>query len=226
MSDTIDAVDYAILKCLAENDGCWKKQIHDWVNAHVDELPAITEKSAQTIGRRTDKLHEQGFIESCILSAESVNRDLMIGYKLAEPGRNMLQEKRRELLRGNVIQSAEAILTGDTGQETDIERKALIGLMVDAFNLDEHTRENLLPQLDTEEITGLIAVHFFRKNAGDTFDAANEEVLVEFLQRTPRFREPFEHRTIIERVRAKVSQGLEQYRDAASKPLVDAFWGA
>ncbi len=54
MTDTIDCVDYAILKCLDLYGGSWKQEVHRWVCENEDEVPTLETKSVQTIGRRID----------------------------------------------------------------------------------------------------------------------------------------------------------------------------
>lgn len=201
----IDAVDYAILKCMDRHGGCWKKRVHQWISENVDSLPLTESKSVQTIGRRMDALHENELLESCILSPEHVNRDMIIGYKLTADGKQILNGKRNTFLRKMVKQASLELLTADNDAMAAVEREPLIRLMVDAFDIDEETRDELLPQLETEEILGLLATHFFLDNAGTTFTAENRDVMVAFLRRTPQFRRPFEDKNVITYLRESLA---------------------
>lgn len=221
MDNKIDAVDYIVLKCLHQNGGCWKKRVYQWTNENIDKLPVDEQKSVQTIGRRIDKLHDYALVESCILSPDAVNRDMIIGYTLTEEGEEALEAKQNEFLREIVAESSKALMTADDydGEtQVPVDRKPLIALMSDAFDIDEETREDILPQIETEELLGLLATHFFLDNA--TFNPENTDVMAEFLQRTPAFRRPFEGENAISRIRKKVAAtvktGKESVRPSVS----------
>lgn len=208
MNNTIDAVDYAILKCLDENGGCWKKRAHEWITAHMDELPNMSEKSLQTIGRRIDELHAAGEVESCILSPDAVDRDMIIGYTLTEQGEETLAARRSKFLRDYVVKAREGLLTEEQ-TEMSVERAAVIALMTDEFDIDEETRTEILPQIETEELAGLLAAHLFLDNTESTFNPDNEDALAAFLRRTPTFRRPFEKKNIIARIRERLAAEAE-----------------
>ncbi len=102
MSDQIDLdnVDYAILSCLNRDDiPQWKKALHDHLHQTSDMYPGEITVSLQTVIRRIDDLHRSGHISSVIINPSDLDRDLIIGYQLADTGRDALHEKREELLR-------------------------------------------------------------------------------------------------------------------------------
>lgn len=95
----IDLLDYAILTVITESDdSMWKKAIRNELQERGDALPGDTDVSVQTIGRRIDALHDNAYIESCIVSPEELRRDLIIAYKLTEDGRIVKREKESKLL--------------------------------------------------------------------------------------------------------------------------------
>jgi DNA-binding MarR family transcriptional regulator len=210
----IDPIDYAVLKCLDVNGALWKKRMHRWVQDHVEQLPGTTEKSVQTIGRHTDRLHEAGLVESCIVSPDAVNRGMIIGYKLTTNGEEALAAKQAELLREIVIQSAKQLLGDDTDMQVD--REPLIHLLEDTFDVDPTTRDEILPRVGTDELVGLLATHFFLDNADRTFDPDNTATLVQLLERTPQFRRPFETKNIITHLREVLAPQLTATDHTAS----------
>lgn len=204
MSDTIDTVDYAILKCLDGNGGCWKKQVHKWITEHSDEIPVTSERSVQTIGRRIDTLHESGKVESCILSDDSANRGMNIGYTLTEEGYKILAQKRKSLLREQVVNSVETLLT-EKNSDLDIDRNVLIAIMSDEFDIDDRTRETVLSKLETRELVALLAAHYFLTHLGSTINPGHKKEIAAFMKRTPQFAEPFIRENMISRLRSTLT---------------------
>lgn len=218
----IDTVDYAVLRCIHENGGCWKKRVHQWITDNIDSLPMAEPKSVQTIGRRIDDLHEDGLLETCIMAPDAVNRDMIIGYAMTDAGEAALQAKRDEFLREMVVQSSKELLTADDYDgvtQIAADREPLIDLMADAFDIDEETRETVLPELDTDELVGLLATHFFLDNADATFNPEHEDAIVTLLERTPEFRRPFEKQTLISRVRERIAATVATGQETARRAL-------
>ncbi len=206
MNQRIDAVDYAVLKCLDENGGCWKKRVHDWINDHHEELPRLEKKSVQTIGRRIDQLHEAGLIESCILAPDSVDRDMIIGYKLTNEGKGYLDAERTEFLKEKVLLASEAFLERhEDHDEFSISRPALIELMADEFNIPPHERD-LLENCHTDELITVLMHHFFRTEASPSFDEHAEDRITALITRTPQLVEPYQQETLSDRVRKRLSE--------------------
>lgn len=188
MTTTIDGADYAVLKCLQASNGSWKKQVHSWIQDNADNVPMMEKKSEQTIGRRIDDLHERGLIESCIVSSDSVNRDMIIGYKLTDDGQDALQEKRTAMLKEFVEQSMKHLLH-DTG-ELDIDRDGLAALMCDEFGIDEETRERVLEPLTSRELVSVLNCHYMKQNANSNITRQHEPLIADLIQCT-QISEPF-----------------------------------
>ncbi|WP_226005943.1 Lrp/AsnC family transcriptional regulator [Natrinema salinisoli] len=77
----LDELDLEILAILTQNP-LWKTALHN----------TLGKKSIQTIGRRVNDLQDDGLLVSCILSPDTLNRDLVIGYKTTEQGRTALEQ--------------------------------------------------------------------------------------------------------------------------------------
>lgn len=201
----IDAVDYGILNRIDTCGPLWKTAVHNELEAHVHELPFMNEVSLQTVGRRIDALHEQQLIESCILSPDSVKRDLIIGYKLTGAGEELLAEKRGEFLRAIIKDAAITLLTTETEEHLDIQRDALLQLMCDQFNIDKATRKDLLEPSETQELIGILAIHFFREHADSTIHPDSVDRLAQLIDETPALQESFTTETVVERIREKLA---------------------
>jgi hypothetical protein len=80
--------------------------------------------SLQTVGRRVDALHDEGYLENTIVSPQNVPRDLIIGYILTDNGEQAVEAKRHELLRETVRDE----LFGDT-DHPEIDRDVLAELL-------------------------------------------------------------------------------------------------
>lgn len=212
MSD-IDAVDYAVLKCIDRTDGCWKKCVHEWISDNIGRLPLDEQKSVQTIGRRIDALAADGLLESCILSPDAVNREMIIGYTLTEQGEQALARKQNELLRDMVREVSDELLTADDydgDTPVSVDRDPLIFLMADAFDIDGDTRADTLPRIETPELVGVLAVHFLLDNIDDTFTPDHEPAVAALLEETPELRRPFDTDTVVDRLRHALTTALAQ----------------
>ncbi len=203
----IDAVGYAVLTCLDSNGALWKKKVCTWVNDHADRLPVAEPRSMQTVGRRIDTFHEHGLVESCILRPDSVNRDMIIGYRITEEGQDVLEAARNELLRSAVTSARDHLLSPDSCDDDapPVDRTVLITLMTNAFDISTETRDEVLPRINTRELFGLLAAHYFLDNADTTFDAGHEDALDTLLRQTPQLRRPFEQDTLISRLRERAT---------------------
>ncbi len=206
---TIDEVDYAILKCLDECNGCWKKRVHQWIQNHIEDVPEMEEKSVQTIGRRIDTLQENNLLESCILSPDAVNRDMIIGFKLTEHGRETLQETRTQMLKERLSQSTAYLIGGS--EDLDIDRTGLIALMCDEFNIDDKTRETLVEPLNTRELLTTLTCHYIRSNADNTFEREHEELVAELIHRSKSLGKPFTQENARTRIQDTVRPATEQF---------------
>lgn len=205
MVDSIDAVDYAILTCVAEHNGVWKKQVHEWISSNCDRLPEMDDVvSVQTIGRRIDQLHGQGLLETCIVSPDEISRDLIIAYKLVDAGDETMSVKRQEFLRAAVMQTRDALLSDYNGDDLPVNRTALLELICDEFAISGATRDEL-KQCSTQEILGMLGCYFFRKNLSTTIDPDDADRIAAILMDAPRLREPFESETVIDRIRAQLA---------------------
>lgn len=204
MSDTIDAVDYAVLACVDDCGSVWKAKAHEWINEHLDELPGMEPVSVQTIGRRIDDLHDAGALDTCILSPDEINRDLMIAYTLTDTGRERMAAKREDILQSAVQQAAEALLSDYSGDDLPVERTPLIALTSAEFDITGTARDRL-ERCSTQEILALLAIHYFRSNVRTTIDMGSADRIFTILEETPELRESFVSETIVERIRGRLA---------------------
>ena len=77
----LDLLDLRILHLLTDNP-LWKTKIYRTLDTH----------SVQTIGRRVDRLQNNGLLDTCILTPEEIKRELIIGYKTSDSGQRLLTE--------------------------------------------------------------------------------------------------------------------------------------
>lgn len=178
--------------------------MHKWVNDHHEELPRIESKSVQTIGRRIDKLHEAGLVESCILAPDAVNREMIIGYKLTGDGKKYMDAERKEFLKDKVMRASEALLDRhDENDQFSISRPALISLMVDEFDIAGEARDTI-EECRTDELIAVLMSHFFRTEGLPSFDEDAGERITTLIRGTPALREPYMDDTLAEQVKQDV----------------------
>ncbi len=160
----IDDIDYTILKCLHDADEAfWKKRIHQEIQDRWAELPITDEMSLQTVGRRVDKLHDEGYLENTIVSPQNVPRDLIIGYNLTDAGQDTVTSK-REILLKKIVRNE---LFSDETTPT-IGQKALAELINNEFGLDGHTVETA-NHYSRDELLLLLGTYFLEKKASNVF---------------------------------------------------------
>ncbi|WP_207587087.1 hypothetical protein [Halomontanus rarus] len=87
----LDLLDLAILDTVREQ-ALWKKRLYEQLaqRAQIDRYLATV--SLQTVARRVDKLRENGYLQSCIISPDDLNRDLIIAFRASEAGVTALTE--------------------------------------------------------------------------------------------------------------------------------------
>lgn len=151
MTDDIDNTDYAILQCLCNaSKPVWKKEIHVRIQGNITCFPGIEGVSVQTVGRHVDKLHDLAYLESCVVSPENLNRDLIISYKLTEDGFTALREKRESLLKSRIM----------TPEDTD--KQELLTLLHQEIGFNDEM-QSFLADRDTPELIGLAEIYYMRK---------------------------------------------------------------
>jgi hypothetical protein len=115
----IDNMDFSILKTIADADGpLWKKQVHRRIQNRLQTLPASDSVSVQTIGRRIDRLKEDGYLAPCIVRPEGINRDLIIAFETTETGRNAVYSQQDDLLREYTADALLRDSSPDYGHDT------------------------------------------------------------------------------------------------------------
>lgn len=170
----IDDVDFSILNVIAKDDApLWKKEIHRGLSETPHALPNVREVSVQTVGRRVDDLHDDGYLESCIISPRDINRDLIIAFKITDAGEAARHRKREELLRDHVYHTFSRG-NADLSADTD----TLATLTVDEIGLDADLREELA---DTEplELLTLLLLYYTRDAVDDRLDEESVDRLAE-----------------------------------------------
>lgn len=158
----IDTTDFAILKCVRDQGSpLWKNKIHECIADRVAVLPLPEPVSVQTVGRRVDALVEAEYLESCIVSPDGIQRDLIIAYQLTDRARDTLQEKTetylKRLVRTEVF---------DDEQLAGMGKPAILELMQERFDLAEDIREDLR-QLGRGELVILLTLYYVREEITD-----------------------------------------------------------
>ncbi len=158
----IDTLHYVILETL--EDPKWKTRIRDVMQDTAIDHPLEQIPSIQTIGRRVDELADQGYITSCILSPDNVDRDLIISYRLTEDGRQVMSEKRDEILQ----EVAHTTSNKACAQERSVSKPALVKMIAEQFDLDDDGKNRITEQYSEDELLSLLTLHYAQENA-DTF---------------------------------------------------------
>lgn len=160
----IDNINYAILKCLQDTDeALWKKRIYQELQDRHEILPFADDVSLQTVGRRIDTLHDEGYLENTIVSPQDVPRDLIIGYAITERGQNTIELKRETLLQKLVRNE---LFSSDA--ESSVGQKALAELTNNEFGLDGRTTETA-DHYSRDELLVLLGTYFLKKKASQVF---------------------------------------------------------
>lgn len=154
----MDTTNYVILDMMTEPR--WKSRIHS-VMQDAEDQPSDDTPSIQTIGRRVDKLHEEGLLSTCILSPDNVDRDLIIGYRRTTKGEDAHDEK-----RGTMLQEVAHTTTNVAcGQQRTMSPAALIKLIADEFDLDAAAKTRMEEEYEEQELLSLLTLHFAQENA-------------------------------------------------------------
>lgn len=157
----IDTLEYGIIWAVNTLDTAWKKRVYDHLLAHRHELPGLEQITLQEVGRRIDKLHDSGHLDTCILSPEEVNRDLVIGYHVTEHGHDAAKRKRKSLLQKHVLQPERR---GEENLDRSMNRSVLITLMCDEFQIDDVTRKSVLEECETQDLMTSLKHYYGEKN--------------------------------------------------------------
>ncbi len=201
MTDSgIDAVDYGILKCITDHDKVWKKRVHNLVMEHQEKLPHMGDVSVQTIGRRINRMQEDELLESCILSPDDLNRDLIIGYTVTATGAEAIATKREEFLRNEVLHMGEHMLGSSEPVDPALSREALVELICDEFTLPASIRNEILPECDTMELSALLAIYLFRKEVSKFISQTALKRLAAIATAAPQMQNVFGGETMVERL--------------------------
>lgn len=172
----IDDVDFSILNVLRGHGApMWKKKIHRHLTEGEAGLPNVRDVSVQTIGRRVDDLLERGLLESCIISPEEINRDLIIAFKVTPEGEAALTRKRERLLREHVLRSG-VLSRGD--REPQGDPGTIADLMAAELDLNEETAD-LLRACDSAELVTLLAIHYLKQGVSDLLTDESIPVLTD-----------------------------------------------
>lgn len=154
----IDTTDYSILKCLHDADrSLWKKRVYQEFNERQDVLPITEAASLQTVGRRVDRLYDDGHLENAIVSPQDVARDMIIGYTLTPQGRKAMDEKRTALLQEI---AGDEIFGGDERPEMD--GLVLAELISDELEIGEES-STLHENYGRNELLAFIGTYLIKK---------------------------------------------------------------
>lgn len=208
MDAAIDAVDYAILKCVDEEGPVWKKKIHGWIADNHNRLPKINGASLQTVGRHIEGLRQSGELNGCIVSSDEVRRDMIIGYCLTDQGRQAIREKREEILRDEVLQAGKVLLSSDPVTDLPVDREALVALIGEELGFSDKTRETVVAGCETEELVAILAVHYFNSSIDTILDQDRADTVAELVRQSPLLRESFTTDTVIDAIKGHVRAAL------------------
>lgn len=165
----IDNTDFSILDCINRQDRpLWKNKIHQHIVENEDSYPLDGGVSVQTVGRRVDRLNEEGYLENAIISPNELKRDLIIAFKLTEKGLDALKEKREDLLQDAVKQK---IFGSET--EATIQKPALLALLQRHFGLDDDVSQRLDENHEEGELITLLALHYAKKELKTSIQGNN-----------------------------------------------------
>lgn len=209
-------LDYAILKTLSSSEKpLWKKKIHEEICSHRGELPAITTVSVQTIGRHIDALREDGLVEPTFVRAEGLDRDFITGYGLTPDGERALGEKRERILKEKVISSANTLL--GPFEEPEIEKKAVIELMKDEFEVSDDIVRLMQDEFSREELVSIIAMYYFNRQILSGMTLEHVEHHVKLIMNTPRLRDELFNVSVYDMIKTGLQnlgreQGLSRLR--------------
>lgn len=174
------------MRCLYDADQpLWKNRIHEQYEERFDDTLSV-----QTIGRRVDSMHDAGLVESCILSPDNVNRDLIIGYMLTDTGRDALARERRDIL----LDAAQPTLFRATSTDTEerpISKTELVDLLCDEFQLDGDTGTRLEQEYSWDELTVLAIVYLVKHRAINVFTDTDLEQVADIISQSPEIADVF-----------------------------------
>ncbi len=171
--ERLDDVDFSILKAFWDSENpLWKKRVYRYVEQHIDELPLQETVSEQTVGRRIDDLLNEGYLESVITDPDAVDRELIISYRLTDPGRSTMDAKRMEYIR-DIVRSD--IFRDFRRQDAPIN--PIISVFVDEFDLTARERDFLRNRFDATQIAALLALYYVEVEAREFFMDTEAEII-------------------------------------------------
>lgn len=172
----IDATDYALLACVADADSpVWKKRIRDRLQSQDPALPGRSDISTQTVGRRISEMHDQGLVDTTIVEAPDAASNLIIGYVLTEDGRDVLAEKRRDIIGSYAFRT-------DQEEATEfIDRRVLVQLLEDEIGIATNDSE-VFQGCDVEELLMFSLMYHTRRLADTKLDEQTESAFTDILQ--------------------------------------------
>lgn len=210
----LDAVDYGILTCVEEEEQVWKKRVHELISERQDVLPEMKNVSIQTVGRRINNLQEKGLLESCILSPENLNRDLIIGYTVTEDGQLAMHEKRESFLKENVLRSGEYLFNDHCHDTLPVNREALNHLFCKHFGVGPQKRD-VVEACETEEILAVLAIHYFRGHLEACYDEYNVKQMTDLVEAAAPLKESFQQSSLASKLIRRVQRDLDAAKEIA-----------
>lgn len=166
--EMLDDTDFTILVEIAEADeGLWKKKVHDRLEDSLAGHPLNKHISTQTVGRRIDRLTDRGYLASVLITPDELDRDLMIGYRLTDDGKDAVDRKRMELIK-ECVQSN--IFPGE--RIPHLDQETLVSIIVHEFDVDDTVAEKL-QEYTGEELVCFLSHHFIEAEADEVFHEGN-----------------------------------------------------
>lgn len=154
--ETIDEVDFSILKVIRDAETpLWKTRVQELLKEHRDELPITGIVAVQTVGRRIDDLNNDGLLDTEVIRPDTVDRDLIIAYKLTDRGEEAVKEKRRAYLR-NIVRRD---IFKDFRDE-NVPQEQLLAAIQDEFDLSDGATDTLAERFNSVQLASILALYY------------------------------------------------------------------
>ncbi len=173
-NDIVDETDFAILFSVKQHDlPPWKNRLHGWIVEHEDDLPITGGVSVQTIGRRVDNLVKNDYLETVIVSPETIKRDLIIAFKLTEKGKNTIDTTREHLLSRMVRNH----LFND--DRIEIQNDCIATLLADRYGWEDDTVNSMNERYGTAELSAFLTMIYVEEHTDGMLDGMSEQIIRE-----------------------------------------------
>lgn len=184
----IDDTDYALLAAIADAEKpLWKKRLHNRLQNRSPPLPGNTDLSLQSVGRRVNLLHERGLVDTEIVHPPNIAQNLIIGYTLTDNGRQVLKEKRSDIIGSYARWTSQDMASfGD--------RETLLQLLQDELKLSEEEHE-ILQSCEMDELLVFTLLYHTRRLVNSTLNEQTAAAFYDILERHQKHGNDNDHMT-------------------------------